>query len=97
MNVGGLFAAESAFHNVSDASKIAMVAMAQHCQDIGVTLIDVQLMTPHLAGMGAVAIPRGEYLEWVRGISNRQVTFSGRRWQPDPAPFEGWTLLNTSL
>ena len=28
----------------------------------GVTLLDVQWVTPHLASLGAVEIPRGEYL-----------------------------------
>ena len=97
LNVGGLFAVESMFHVVSDASKIAMVAMAQHCRDAGVTLVDLQLMTPHLASMGAVATPRDEYLEWVRAVSGRQVTFAGRRGEPEPTPYEGWPLLNTSL
>ena len=44
-------------------SKVAMVALVQHCRRIGVELIDVQVLTDHTASMGAVEIRRDEYLE----------------------------------
>ena len=62
LGVGGLFGAESMFHRATDASKLAMVAMVQHARRIGLKLIDVQLLTPHLASLGAVEMPRQEYL-----------------------------------
>ena len=58
--VGGLFAAESMFHRATDASKAAVVALAEMLAPAG--LIDVQWLTPHLASLGAVEIPRAEYL-----------------------------------
>lgn len=75
VNVGGLFGAESMFHRVRDASKVAMAAMAQHCRDAGVTLIDVQLLTPHLERMGAIEIPRDEYLRRVREVAGVAIVF----------------------
>jgi len=95
LNVGGLFGVESIFYAVPDASKIAMVAMAQHVQNIGVTLIDVRTMTPHLGNMGAVAIPRSEYLEWVRAVSSRQVAFAGGPCDPGQVPLENNVSFNT--
>jgi leucyl/phenylalanyl-tRNA--protein transferase len=65
--VGSLFGAESMFHRVTDASKFAMAAMMQYLEERAFTLVDVQMMTPHLASMGAVEIPREEYLVRVAG------------------------------
>lgn len=59
--INGLFAGESMFHAVTDASKVAMVATVAKLASVGATLFDVQWVTPHLASMGAVAIPRSEY------------------------------------
>lgn len=62
VGIGGLFAAESKFHRVTDASKVAVAALVGHLRDAGATLLDVQWLTPHLASLGAVEIPRREYL-----------------------------------
>ncbi|MDQ1359237.1 MAG: leucyl/phenylalanyl-tRNA---protein transferase [Acidimicrobiaceae bacterium] len=59
--VGGLFAGESMFHRQPDASKVALVALVDRLRDGGASLLDVQWVTPHLASLGAVAIPRAEY------------------------------------
>jgi leucyl/phenylalanyl-tRNA---protein transferase len=59
--VGGLFAGESMFHRVTDASKVALVATVEHLAARGFTLFDVQWVTPHLASMGAIEISRKEY------------------------------------
>ena len=56
--VGGLFAAESMFHHARDASKVAVVALVEHARRVGVTLLDVQVPSPHLATLGARAVRR---------------------------------------
>lgn len=63
--VGGLFAGESMFHTVTDASKVAVAALAQIVYADGDErrLVDVQWLTPHLASLGVVEVPRQEYLE----------------------------------
>ena len=61
--VGGLFAGESMFHRVTDASKVALVALADLLGDGHRRLIDVQWMTPHLATLGVVEWPRAQYLD----------------------------------
>jgi leucyl/phenylalanyl-tRNA--protein transferase len=63
--IGGLFAAESKFHRVTDASKVAVVALVDLMRAGGGTLLDVQWTTPHLASLGAVDVPRARYLELV--------------------------------
>lgn len=64
--IGGLFAGESMFHRVDDASKAALVALVELMRDDGSggagRLLDVQWQTSHLATLGAVSIPRAEYL-----------------------------------
>ena len=65
--VGGLFAGESMFHHATDASKVALVALIDLLRDDGAggkgRLLDVQWQTRHLAALGAVEIPRLEYLQ----------------------------------
>jgi len=61
--IGGLFAGESMFHWRTDASKVALVALVDRLRAGGGQLLDVQWATPHLVSLGAVEIPRSEYLE----------------------------------
>ncbi len=63
--IGGLFAAESKFHRVTDASKVAVVALVELMRDGGGVLLDVQWTTPHLASLGAIDVPRERYLALV--------------------------------
>ena len=60
--LGGLFAGESMFYRTRDASKVALVALADGLLDGQRRLIDVQWATPHLRSLGATSIPRDEYL-----------------------------------
>lgn len=76
--VGGMFGAESMFHRQTDASKAAMAALVQHAAQVGVELVDVQVLTDHTARMGAVEIPRAEYLRRLEAAAGRQVDWTGR-------------------
>jgi leucyl/phenylalanyl-tRNA---protein transferase len=62
--VGGLFAGESMFHRVSDASKVALLGLVELLCDEHADrrLLDVQWRTPHLASLGVQEVPRREYL-----------------------------------
>lgn len=62
--IGGLFAGESMFHRVRDASKAAVVAMAEHVFADGDPhrIVDVQWATDHLRSLGVVTISRQAYL-----------------------------------
>ena len=59
--LGGAFMAESMFHRETDASKVALAGLVSRLGDRRFTLLDVQYVTPHLASLGAVEIPRREY------------------------------------
>jgi leucyl/phenylalanyl-tRNA--protein transferase len=60
--LGGAFFGESMFHRVTDASKVALVALVERLRERGFTLLDTQWTTEHLEQFGAVDIPRGQYL-----------------------------------
>ncbi len=79
VGVGAMFGAESMFHRVRDASKVAMVAMVQHARAIGVELIDIQVLTPHTRAMGGVEIPRRDYLEYLGAALDRRAVWFRER------------------
>jgi leucyl/phenylalanyl-tRNA--protein transferase len=59
--VRGLFAGESMFSRVTDASKVALVHLVERLRRSGFVLLDVQFLTQHLARFGAVEISRARY------------------------------------
>jgi leucyl/phenylalanyl-tRNA--protein transferase len=61
--IGGSFAAESMFHRVTDASKIAFATLAERLREGGYQIFDAQVMNPHLESLGCVPVRRSEYLE----------------------------------
>jgi leucyl/phenylalanyl-tRNA---protein transferase len=60
--VGGLFAGESMFHRADHASKIALLHLVEHLRARGFGLFDIQMLTPTTQQLGALEIPRSEYL-----------------------------------
>jgi len=62
VSVGGAFFGESMFSLERDASKCALVFLVEHLLQRGFTLLDTQFLTPHLACLGAIEIPRHDYL-----------------------------------
>lgn len=67
--IGRVFFGESMFARVTDASKVAFVALVRQLQQWGFRLIDCQMPTAHLASFGAREIPRRSFLAEVdRGI-----------------------------
>jgi leucyl/phenylalanyl-tRNA--protein transferase len=75
VSIGGLFAGESMFHTMRDASKVALAALVSHLQRRGFVLFDIQQYTPHTGRMGAVEISREDYLKRARSAVNLPVTF----------------------
>jgi leucyl/phenylalanyl-tRNA---protein transferase len=80
--IGGLFAGESMYHRASDASKVALLNTVELLAAGGATLFDVQWVTPHLQSLGAVELPRPEYLRRVEAA----IALPGPSW-PAPSPF----------
>jgi leucyl/phenylalanyl-tRNA--protein transferase len=63
VTVGGLFAGESMFHSVNDASKVALHHLVHHLLQREFALFDIQMVTPVTRQLGAVEISREEYLK----------------------------------
>jgi leucyl/phenylalanyl-tRNA---protein transferase len=74
--IGGLFAAESMFHRVTDASKAALFFLVAHLKCRGHTLLDVQWTNSHTRGLGATDIPRAEYVARLSAAKEQPVTFN---------------------
>ncbi|MCZ8131400.1 MAG: leucyl/phenylalanyl-tRNA--protein transferase [Steroidobacteraceae bacterium] len=82
VQVGGLFFGESMFTRERDASKVAFAALVDRCEAAGIELIDCQLHTGHLASLGAVTIPRAEFLSHVARLA-------AAAWPPGARPTLG--------
>jgi leucyl/phenylalanyl-tRNA--protein transferase len=61
--LGGFFAGESMFHRVDNASKVALHHLVLHLRDRGFALFDTQVMNPATRRLGAMELPREEYLK----------------------------------
>ena len=69
--IGRMFYGESMFARVTDGSKIALAYLVAFLRSHGVTMIDCQQETGHLASLGAAPISRAAFLEHVRGAIGR--------------------------
>lgn len=63
IRIGNFFFGESMFSDRSNASKFAFIRYVDMLGKEGVTLIDCQMHTPHLASLGARMISRKEFLD----------------------------------
>jgi leucyl/phenylalanyl-tRNA--protein transferase len=83
VHLRGLFAGESMFSRPdlggTDASKVCLVHLWRHLRTRGFTLLDTQFLTPHLASLGGVEIPRAEYRRRLGGAMRVETAW---------APFE---------
>ncbi len=61
LSLGRMVYGESMFARRTDASKIALAALVALCRSQGVTLIDCQQQTGHLASLGARPIGRSDF------------------------------------
>jgi leucyl/phenylalanyl-tRNA--protein transferase len=75
VHLGGAFFGESMFHRVTDASKVALVALVDRLARRGFRLLDTQWVTPHLRQFGAIEIPRPEYLQRLADALSRECAF----------------------
>lgn len=73
ISIGGLFAGESMFHKRTDASKVALVALAELLGEEETRLIDIQWHTAHLASLGASEISRLQYLQLLPNLLTGEI------------------------
>lgn len=73
--IGAAFCGESMFHHVTDASKVALVALVERLRSRGFELLDTQWVTPHLRTFGAMEISRATYLRLLKKALRRNPAF----------------------
>ncbi|MEO7658425.1 MAG: leucyl/phenylalanyl-tRNA--protein transferase, partial [Pyrinomonadaceae bacterium] len=59
----GVFCGESMFYKTANASKLALLFLIDHLRLRGATWLDAQVMTPHMAALGAKEIDRDKFLD----------------------------------
>jgi leucyl/phenylalanyl-tRNA--protein transferase len=69
VRLGAMFYGESMFARERDASKVALARLVEDAARSGIELVDCQLPTPHLASLGAVAMPRERFLAEVARLA----------------------------
>jgi leucyl/phenylalanyl-tRNA--protein transferase len=75
--LGRVFFGESMFSAREDASKIALVALCRQLQQWNFTLLDCQIINPHLLSMGATEITRKEFHQCLKTATGTS------HWRPD--------------
>ncbi len=75
VTVGTAFFGESMFSTVTDASKVALTCAIERLNRQGFTLFDTQFITPHLASLGGIEIPRAEYEDHLAKALTRTADF----------------------
>ena len=71
VRINGFFAGESMFHLEDDASKVALMHLVDLMNLAGMTLLDTQWCTDHLASLGCISVPRTQYLGLLRQAINQ--------------------------
>jgi len=75
VHLGGLFCAESKFHRLTDASKVALAGLVERLRERGFAILEVQYLTPHLKQFGAVTISLREYLKSLQKVLAMECEF----------------------
>jgi leucyl/phenylalanyl-tRNA--protein transferase len=73
VSVRGAFFGESMFHRVTDASKVALWRLCDILGAGGYRLLDIQWLTPFLARVGAIEIPRDDYLNRLQAAMRARI------------------------
>ena len=90
--LGRAFFGESMFSRRTDASKIALAYLVDRLNTAGFTLFDTQFITPHLASLGAIEIPRARYRQLLETALTDEADFTA---PPLPASVQEVLQRNT--
>jgi leucyl/phenylalanyl-tRNA---protein transferase len=81
VHLGRAFFGESMFSAETDGSKLTLAHLVARLRAGGFVLFDTQFLTPHLASLGAVEIPRAAYHRQLAAALDGQA-----RWHVAPVP-----------
>ena len=83
VTLGGAFFGESMFSTRTDASKVALAYLVDRLRAGGYALFDTQFITPHLASLGGLEIPRAAYRKLLENALNLDAAFDRQTGVPD--------------
>ena len=84
--IGHAVFGESMFSTLSDGSKMALAALVQVCERMGIQAIDCQQNTAHLASMGAREMTRAEFLK----ITHLAKQANSPDWKNEAIDWDHW-------
>ncbi len=83
--IGTVFFGESMFSMRTNASKAALATLMKNLSRWGFTLVDCQVSSDHLFRLGAVEIPRNEFIQRLEsGLVDTDLESNWQREPPDP-------------
>ena len=74
IQLGQVFFGESMFSLERDASKVALARLVAECRARDIKVIDCQVASAHLAGLGAREVSRGQFAALLRQYAKREPT-----------------------
>jgi leucyl/phenylalanyl-tRNA--protein transferase len=83
--LGRCFFGESMFSKQTDASKVALAALCQLLLARGIHLIDCQVSSEHLMRLGAIEIPRADFLKRLKDALAFPTSLEKWEWPPADA------------
>ena len=83
VSIGAVFFGESMFSKKNNASKIALAYLVHRLKETGFKLFDIQFLTPHLASLGAIEIPKSKYKVLLDQAIEEVANFSSASYSPD--------------
>lgn len=96
VTLGAAFFGESMFSRRANTSKLALAFLMHRLRAGGFALFDTQFLTPHLASLGAVEIPRAEYRRRLEKALGLKGNFAPEGYQPLPSSVAGGSSAGAS-
>ncbi len=84
VHLGAAFFGESMFSRATGGSKLALAYLSHRLRAGGFVLFDTQYLTPHLASLGAIEIPKSTYQAHLATALTQQANFTPPGYCPVP-------------
>lgn len=92
VEIGRAFCGESMFSRATDASKVALAWLVAAMRRGGMSLLDCQFITPHLASLGAIEIPQAEYMKLLNAAISDSPFAPPRIPRPHPVTVNSYSV-----
>lgn len=95
VHLGAAFFGESMFSRATGGSKLALAYLTHRLRAGGFALFDTQYLTPHLASLGAIEIPKSAYQAQLSAALTAQANFSPQDYWPVPGSVAEGSLVGS--